>query len=461
MNENNMNIQKKAFINALIILFVLLVVTGILTYFIPSGSYQYELVDGIKRIIPDSFSYTNEGNIAFYRIFTAPFEVLASDSSSIIIAIILFLLIIGGSIKVLTKIGVIEHFIFMIIERFKDKKYVLLSVITLAFMSIGAFIGIFEEIIPLVPIMIILSKKLGWDTKIGLGMSVLATGFGFSAAVTNPFTIGIAQELSGVALFSGFGFRFIIFIITYLTLTTFLIYHAKKIDTSTQDSEISFEYVKPNRKSLVFTLFCLTLMITSIILSPFIEFLQDYNLILIAFYFLIAGIGAGLLSSQNNKSILKTYLSGSLEMAPGVLLILLATGVKQVITISGDMDTILYFVTNLVSGQSAFVVLIGAFLLTMFLNFFIGSGSAKAFIIIPILNPILDLNLISRQLGILAFQFGDGFSNVFYPTNAVLLLALGLGGFSYSKWIRWILPLQLFIIVLSILFLYIGLEVGY
>ena len=114
-----------------------------------------------------------------------------------------------------------------------------------------------------------------------------------------------------------------------------------------------------------------------------------------------------------------------------------------------------------VSGQSAFVVLIGAFLLTMFLNFFIGSGSAKAFIIIPILNPILDLNLISRQLGILAFQFGDGFSNVFYPTNAVLLLALGLGGFSYSKWIRWILPLQLFIIVLSILFLYIGLEVSY
>ena len=121
MNDNLANIQKKAFFSAIIILFILLILTGILTFFIPSGSYQYEIIEGIRTIIPDSFAYTNQGNIAFYRIFTAPFEVFGAEGNTILIAIILFLLIIGGSIKILTKIGVIEHIIFKIIKRFKNR----------------------------------------------------------------------------------------------------------------------------------------------------------------------------------------------------------------------------------------------------------------------------------------------------------------------------------------------------
>ena len=459
--ENSSAIQKKAFFSAIIILFVLLVVTGILTFFIPSGSYQYEMIDGVEVIIPDSFAYTNQGNIAWWRILTAPFEVFAAEGSTIVIAIIVFLLIIGGSIKVLNKIGVIEHIIFNIIQKFKDRKYLLLSLITLLFMSIGAFVGVFEEVVPLVPIMIILSKKLGWDTKIGLGMSILAAGFGFSAAITNPFTIGVAQELASIPIFSGFFYRFIIFIITFVILDLFLIYHAKKVDTNPTQEEFSFDYTKPNRKSLLWALGCFTLMIISIVLSPFVSFLQDYNLILIALYFLIAGIGAGLLSDLDNKTALKTYLSGSLDMAPGVLLIMLATGVRHIITISGVMDTILYEVVGIVSNESNFMVVIGAFLFTLVANFFIGSGSAKAFIIIPILNPLLDLSNISRQLGVLAFQLGDGFSNMFYPTNAVLLVALGLGSFAYTKWFKWTVILQLCMILLSVLFLFIGLQIGY
>jgi len=461
MNENTSAIQKKAFLSAIIILFALLVLTGILTYFIPSGSYQYEMIDGIETVIPDSFEYTNEGNIAFYRIFTAPFEVFASDGSAIVIAIILFLLIIGGSIKVMNKIGVIEHIISTIIQKFKTNKYVLLSMITLIFMSIGAFIGVFEEIVPLVPIMILLSKKLGWDTKIGLGMSILATGFGFSAAITNPFTIGVAQQLAQLPLFSGFLYRMIIFVIVYGILNTFLIYHAKKVDTNPSFDDFDFEYVKPTRNSMIWTSICFGFMFVSIALSPFISFLQDYNLILIAFYFLLAGIGAGLFSSLDRKTVFKTYFSGSIDMAPGVLLIMLATGVKHIITISGVLDTVLYNVVEMMSDQSSFIVILGAFFSTLLANFFIGSGSAKAFIIIPILNPLLDLSHISRQLGVLAFQLGDGFSNMFYPTNAVLLVSLGLASFSYTKWFKWTVILQVIIILLSILFLFIGLHIGY
>ena len=251
--DQSSTIQKKAFFSAIIILFSLLIITGILTYVIPSGSFNRTIIDGVDVIIPGSFSYTNEGNIQFYRIFTAPIEVLFSDGNTIVIAIILFLLIIGGSIKVLNKIGIIEHLIYFIITKFKSNKYILLSLITLIFMSIGAFIGVFEEIVPLVPIMIILSKKLGWDAKIGLGMSVLATGFGFSAAVTNPFTIGVAQGLSDLPLFSGLLYRLIIFMIIYIVLIIFLIYNARKIDTTPDFSKIEINYTVPSRKSIVWT----------------------------------------------------------------------------------------------------------------------------------------------------------------------------------------------------------------
>ncbi len=461
MDNKSSSIQKKAFFSATIILFALLIITGVLTYFIPSGTYQYEVIDGIKRVIPDSFAYTNTGNLPFYRIFTAPFEVLFADGNTIVIAIILFLLIIGGSIKLLNKIGVIEYLIFQIVNKFKDKRYLLLSLITLMFMSVGAFIGVFEEIIPLVPIMIILSKKLGWDVKIGLGMSVLAAGFGFSAAITNPFTIGVAQGLAELPIFSGYLYRLIIFIIIYFILITFLIYHAKKVDTGIKEDLTLDENIKPNKMAIYWFFGSFSLMIISIILSPFITFLQDYNLILIAFYFLIGGIGSGLFSKLKNKDVFKTFLSGSMDLAPGIILILLATGVKQVITTGEIMDTILFKVVEAIDGQSSFIAVIGAFSFTLLANFFIGSGSAKAFIIIPILNPIFDLTNISRQLEVLAFQLGDGFSNMFYPTNAVLLVALGLAGFSYSKWFKWTVLLQLVVIVMSIIFLYIGLKVGY
>lgn len=459
--DNALQIQKKVFISAIVILFVLLIGTGILTYFIQSGSYDYEIVDGVKTIIPDTFHYTNQGNIAFYRIFTAPFEVLGAEGNAIVIAIIAFLLIIGGSITVLNKVGIIEFVIYKIIDVFKDRKYILLSMITLIFMSIGAFIGVFEEIVPLVPIMIILSKKLGWDTKIGLGMSILATGFGFSAAVTNPFTIGVAQELANLPVFSGFLYRLIIFVIVYAVLITFLIINARKIENENDVIELDEPRTTPNKKALVWVSIWFVVMFISIFISPFVSILQDYNLILIALYFFIAGIGALLFSYPNKKEGFKVYLNGSLSMAPGVILILLATGVKHIITISGVMDTILFNLVSALEDSGDFTVVGGAFFFTLFMNFFIGSGSAKAFLIIPILNPLFDLSEISRQLGVLAFQFGDGFSNMFYPTNAVLLVSLGLANFSYTKWFKWTVIIQGIILVLAMVFLYIGLQVGY
>ncbi|MDD3478757.1 MAG: hypothetical protein PHP32_07760, partial [Candidatus Izemoplasmatales bacterium] len=415
----------------------------------------------VMTIVPGTFTYTDLPALPFWRIFTAPFEVLGATGNALVIAIILFLLIIGGSIKVLQDVGIIEYVIHKIVNRFQTRKYLLLGLITLSFMSLGAFIGVFEEIVPLVPIIVILAKKLGWDTKIGLGMSVLAAGFGFSAAITNPFTIGVAQQLASLPLFSGFLYRMIIFVVTYGILYGFLYLSAKRVEQTTTETNLDFTSKEPSPKALRWVMIWFSLMLLNIVLSPFVSFFQDYNMILIAFYFLIAGIGAALFGFEKKSKGLKTYLDGSLGMAPGVILILLASGVRHLITIGGIMDTILFRLVSAVEGGQAFTVVLGAFFFTLAANFFIGSGSAKAFLIIPILDPLFDLSGISRQLGVLAFQLGDGFSNMLYPTNAVLLVSLGLVGFAYPKWFKWTILLQIGIILLSILFLFLGLQVGY
>jgi uncharacterized ion transporter superfamily protein YfcC len=216
-------ISQRAFLQSLIILVVLMLAAGTLTRVIPAGSYARVLQAGRETIQPDSFQLLPERpNYPIWRWFTAPLEVLAGPDGATIIVIIIFLLMVGVSFAVLDKSGILQYAISRLVQRFGARKYLLLLIITFFFMAIGAFFGIFEEVVPLVPIIIALSYTLGWDTLVGLGMSILATNMGFSAAVTNPFTIGVAQRIAGLPLFSGAGFRILIFLVIYAVLSVFL-----------------------------------------------------------------------------------------------------------------------------------------------------------------------------------------------------------------------------------------------
>lgn len=457
--DNSLKIGKKTFVSAVIILFVLLIGAGILTQVVPMGSYEYEIIDGEKIIIADSFSFSDGDRLPIYKWFTAPFEVLFADEGIIIICIILFLLIIGGSIHILNKVNVLKTIIDSVAFKFNDRKYLLIKLIVLIFMSLGAFVGIFEEIIPLIPLIISLSLALGFDVMIGLGMSLLATGFGFSAAVTNPFTIGIAQKIAGITVFSGAGYRIIIFIFTYLILSFLLVRYAKKVEKK-PDKSIQLKK-KGSKEAVYWFVGCTGLMILLILLSPVIPLISSLNLPIIGVLFLISGIGSGLLSSHSLKDVLKLFIDGTVTMLPGVVLILLATGVKHVIQSGMIMDSILYYASERVMDATPFASILMVYLLVFILNFFIGSGSAKAFIVIPIIAPLMDMIGVSRQMSILAFQFGDGFSNILYPTNAVLLIGIGLAGISYTKWFKWMFKYQIIMGLFSILFLWIGLQIGY
>lgn len=465
-------IGKKAFISSVVILFVLTLIAGILTQVIPQGQYQrVKTLDG-EKIIPDSFSYIERRPLPIYHWFIAWIEVLFDSGSLIVISIIVFILIIGTCFAIIDKTNVLQDVIRILSEKFFNNKFLLVSIITFFFMLIGSMFGIFEEMIPLIPLILVLCKNFGWDELMALGMSLLATGFGFAAAISNPFTLGVAQRLANIPVFSGAALRVLIFIVVYIILVTFLELYMKKLSKNINNIEVKkdfngesiLENSEKNRlmkKSVIFFVFMMILMLVFIILTLFIKEISGLSLPFIALVFIIIAIGTSIIQKIPAKEVLKTALKGFSGIAPAIILILLAMGVNFIIRKGNIIDTILFFASNQLKKAGSYGTAVGIYLITLFLNFFIGSASAKAFLLMPILTPLADITGISRQIAVLAFQFGDGFSNVIYPTNPVLLIGLAISGIAYPKWFKFTIILQIIIFIVTIIFLLIAVAFNY
>ena len=328
-------------------------------------------------------------------------------------------------------------------------------------MTLGSLVGSFEECVPLVPIVVALAIRLGWDSITGLGMSILAASCGFAAGICNPFTVGIAQELAGLPMFSGMGYRVIAFICIYILLSLFLYIHTKKVETSSQTLTIEFTYKKHMNQSLLCFASIISIGIMCIISSAFIPFLQDYTMIIVAIMFLLAGTLSTLLAKMTIKELASEFTKGVINMLPAVLMILMANSIKYTLVESKILDTLLYYAVGIAEQLPNWSIILFIYLIVLVLNFFIPSGSAKAFLLIPIMIPLAQLFGISSQLCIMAFAFGDGFSNIFYPTNPVLLISLGLANTDYLSWVKWSGKFQFANILLTSTLLLIGFVVGY
>ena len=472
-------ISKKAFLQSALIILLLMLVAGLLTRVLPTGSFERSLLDGRSVIDPDSYQVTTGVNYPVWRWFTAPIEVLWGPDALVIITIIVFILLVSGAFAVLDKCGILKSVLARIVKTFGRQKYLLLVVVSLFFMLLGAFLGLFEEIVPLVPLMIALSYSLGWDALVGLGMSILVTNIGFSAAITNPFTVGVAQKLAGLPVFSGWALRIPIFVAVYLLLIWFLVSYAKKIDRNPQSSLVFKEdqaerkrYAaldlegmaasggKLGRAALVFGLFVLLIFVV-LMGSARVPFLADYALPLVGLLFFAGGLMAGFVSGARGRLIGRALLEGIGGMAPGIPLILMAASIKHIVTSGQVMDTILHGAANSLQTTSPLAAIFIIYVLALVMELFIGSAGAKAVLMMPILVPLADLVGVTRQLTVTAYCFGDGFSNLAYPTNPVLLITLGLAAVSYGKWIKWTTRLWLVIIPVTLLFLWIGTMIGY
>lgn len=448
----------KAFLTSFIILFALMILSGLLTRVLPAGSFdRMESADGLV-VLPGTYHPVEEPDYPLWRWFTAPVEVLASPDAAIAIVIIIVIIIMGGSFAVLQKAGILAAVVNRLSVRFSSQKYILLALVSLFFMLIGSLMGIFEEVVTLVPVAVALALAMGWDIMTGLGMSILATGFGFSAAITNPFTIGVAQKLAGLPAFSGSLFRIMVFLIIYGFYMLWLFSYAKKVDKKNLEP---VAVVSEKTRGTGFFGISMIIVLLTVIISSRISFLQDLSLPLTALLILISSTVSARISGTDFRTAAKAFLDGVLGLLPGVILILMAMSVKLIIVKGGIMDTILERAWRATEGFSGYGAAATVYLFTLGFNFFIGSATAKAFLLMPILVPLGDLTGVSRQVLVQAFAFGDGFSNMLYPTNAVLLIALGLVGLSWPAWFKRTWLLQFFTLILTMGLLMLAVALGY
>ncbi|WP_312459932.1 hypothetical protein, partial [Proteiniclasticum sp.] len=339
-------LSKKSFFSSVTILGILMFLSGVLTRVLPSGSYERILEDGREKIVPGSFSVLERPEYPLYRWITAPLEVLFGEDQVTILVIILFLLLIGASFRVLDESGLLRYIMETLVAKYEKRKYVLMGLLIFFFMSFGSFFGIFEELIVLVPMAVTLSYSFGWDSLVGLGISAMASGFGFAAAILNPFTIGVSQKIAGLPAFSGSFYRVLIFSVIYCILYGYLYLYAKRIEKNPSFSMVyeedralkerftHFEEpISTKKENLgkvvkIYGYFILS-MVMVIALGFFIPVLSAAALPLVAVIFLVASVTAGILSEYKPfQGILKDLGKGFTAMLPAVLLILMAMSIK-------------------------------------------------------------------------------------------------------------------------------------
>ena len=472
-NKSFSNIGLRSFLTVVIILTSVLILSGALSYFIPQGSF---LRDETDAIIPGTYEKSGIGGIAVWRVITAPVRVFFSEDALTIIMISLFLLVMSGIFNLIEKTGGIKVVIGRIMKRLRDKGGPVVCITVLIFMLFGSFFGMFEELVTLLPLIIVFMLSMNMDTMTGLGACMLAACFGFSAAITNPFSVGLAAEVANVNPSSGLWLRLVFFAIIYVTLCVYLMMHLKKIERNPKLSP-SYEIDLEKRATLeldtsvpctrssdkIFRVYAIffSVQILLLILIASIRAISGLAIPLLAASFLIGGIISGMFLVEKKREVFLHILRGAASMLPAVLMIALASSVKLVMTESGIIDTIMHGVISFLDGKSKFFAIVLIYFLILFLQFFIGSASAKIMLVMPIVMPIAMAIGLSPAIVILAYCMADGFTDVILPTNPVLLVGLSMANVSYGKWVRWTWKLQLFVFILTVLILFFGVAIGY
>jgi len=458
-------------------------VCSIFTYFITSGVYEREtkkvgtltrnvVVPGTYKEMPKHISPQGvimgeevEGEASPVSLFGFLSAIPRGMEKAA--DIIFFIFIIGGVFGILQKTGTISAFIQKLLDMFGHTANLLVVILMIAVAVGASTLGMGEEFIPLIPLFLIVSKKLGYDRVFGLGIVWLAAEAGFAAATTNPFTVNIAQGIAEIPLNSGMGFR-IIFLVAALSITIiFLLRYGSKIkkdpsrsvmpdDEFTLD-EHSFEKVEFRKNHLI-------IMIVGAGLFGFIIYaVQEYGWWIneMAGGFLLIGFCAVFISRMKLNEATKAFVKGMEDMVVAALVVGFARGVQVVLVDGQILDTIIYSAANQLKHFHLFVAACGMLVFQTTLNFFIPSGSGQAAVTMPLMAPLSDLIGITRQTAVFAFTCGDGFSNMVIPTSGTLMAVLAIAKVPYSKWLRFVLPLFTVLFILSVIFLIIAVIIQY
>ncbi len=471
--ESFSHIGRKSFFVVLALLSVIILFSGILTYIVPQGQYARN-EDG--TIIDGTFTQGVAEGLPLWKILTAPVRVFASEDALTLIMISIFLLIMSGIFNLLEKTDGIRIIIGKTVKRFSDRKEAVVMIMVFLFMAFGSFFGMFEELVTLLPLVTVFMLSMGFDTLTGLGVCMMASCFGFSAAITNPFSVGIAADLAGTRVFDGVWLRIVFFVLIYAAVCAFLLLHMRRIakdparsltyatDTErlrTLDIDTSEDEMPETQRVFRIYLVFFLAQLAVLVLIAGIRAISGLAIPILSVSFLFGGILAGLLVCQRKSDVFRHIAQGALSMLPAVVMIAFASSVKLIMSESGILDTVMHGVVRMFDGKNKFLCIILFYFLILFLQVFIGSSSAKIMLIMPIILPIAQTLGLSPTIVIFTYCIADGFTDVILPTNPVLLIGLSMANISYGKWVKWTWKFQILIFIATILLLLFAVTINY
>ncbi len=460
---NKMRQQAHRQFNPFIVLAIMIVLCTVASYLIAPGAYDRTTVNEVTVVVPDSYHVIERTPIGFFQMFASVPKGLVAAAS-----MMFAVMIIGGVVEIYNETGVIGTAIASLLKLRYVSSQLLIAVVMLVFFFIGGVIGWSEHIIPFVPIVISLAITLGYDSLVGMAISGFACLIAFAVGPFNPFTVGVADTIAELPIYSGWQFRFIVlFVVCGLSLWWVLRY-AKKIkrdpsqslvsDIDTEDLRIQY----PSSDKLdAKKIFSLLILLVALGITVYGMLNLKWAFIEMSAVFLIAGLLVAIINRASPIQIVNMIIEGMRKGLEGALIIGAARAVQIVMTEGGLVDPLVNGISHLLTQSSAFVTAVGMFIMNFFINALIPSGSGQATAVMPIMIPLADMLKITRQTAILAFQFGDGISNTFWFTNGTLLIYLGLAKVPLKKWYKFILPLQAILFIVQVIFIYVACKINY
>lgn len=466
MSDKANRTQKTLSFNPYVLIFSMIVICAIASFFITPGAYDRAVMDGRSVVLPDTYHAVKSSGLSLFDIFRAvPNGLIASAN------IVFLVLIVGGAIEIYNKTGAIPTAISRLVSIAGQKGDILvLTILFWIFAVLGGFLGWIEASIPFVPLVVPIILALGFDAMTAVGVVILGSMIGFAIGPTNMYTIGIAHQIAELPIFSGFGLRFIAYLVCCFVSLAYLIIYARRVKKNPASSlvadidisDLRLEYSANEDKKLgnaqVVSLLVLVATFVAVVYGM-IELAWTINDMTAAF--LIAGILAGILGKMSAGDIANSFLTGAKGSLGGAMIVGVARGVEWILTKGGLLDPLIHSLSSYLVGLPVIGSAIGIFVIVVLLNGLVASGSGKAVALMPIIIPLADLVGLSRQTAAFAYQFGDGISNPAYFTYGTLLIFLSYGRVPYSKWIKFVWPLLAILAVLSVMFLYIAIQIKY
>lgn len=464
--------EKKKFVvpHVYILLLILILIFSILSYIVPANVYDYHDVvvnpdTGATRSVvdPDTYHAVEQTPVSLLQFLTAVPRGMQESAQ-----IIFFIFIVGGAMTVLQETKAIEAGMGRMIKAMKDKTLLLIPIIMFLFSLCGSVFGMAEETIPFIPIFVSLMIAAGFDSITGVAVVLCGASAGFAGAFINPFTIQVAQGIAELPLLSGMTFRIVMYICMVILLVAMVMRYAVKVRKNPQISVMhDFDKTREDvadldalpafggREKLILVVFLASIILLVYGVIKWGWYMDEIAALFLGMSMVVAAIG-GLGFNGYANALSK----GMADIAGGALVVGFARGILVVMTDGNILYTILHGAASLLNGLPAMVSAAGMYVFQCLLNFIVPSGSGQAAVSMPIMAPLADLVGVTRQTACIAFQLGDGISNIFTPTSGYFMAGLALAKVPWSKWAKWFLPILGLQYLLGLIFVLVAQGIG-